>query len=229
MAEQTNPLKREDKKRLVIEMAVLLGVLYLPSELAQLLGTSSFRLGHWSTEEMISRIVLDVPRMLLILYFVYVASADLKKPRFTFDARWDIAIGVLIFCFSRVLWESALTLSYKLPFSLAITVHKWIPPLWVFGLALITIAVSAFYEEMLMRWYVISRLEQIGIRTWAALLASVILFGSVHFYEGYLGMAHASADGLIYGICFVLTRRIWPSVLAHFLWNFILCLQVGHP
>jgi hypothetical protein len=55
-------------------------------------------------------------------------------------------------------------------------------------------------------------------------LLSGVLFGNCHVYQG-VGAARATVvDGLLYDAMFVTCRRLWPCVLAHALWDFVVCI-----
>jgi membrane protease YdiL (CAAX protease family) len=88
--------------------------------------------------------------------------------------------------------------------------HWWTVPL------LILIAVQAgLLEELIVVSYLITRLEQVGWSTAAAVGASAFLRGSYHLYQGFGGFVGNLMLGAFFGIVFARTRRIWPLVIAH--------------
>ena len=78
-----------------------------------------------------------------------------------------------------------------------------------------------FSEELTGRAYLIPRLETVTGATWKAVLLSVVLFGFVHLYKGYVGVIHSVVAATIWAIGFCLTRRIWPVALSHAITDFI--------
>jgi membrane protease YdiL (CAAX protease family) len=77
-----------------------------------------------------------------------------------------------------------------------------------------------FAEELSMRGYLIPRLERVlHSRRWA-LLVSAAFFGFVHLQAGILTVWHAFLSGIVYGIVFMWTRRLWPIAYAHALNDF---------
>jgi membrane protease YdiL (CAAX protease family) len=92
----------------------------------------------------------------------------------------------------------------------------------VFGLFLI---LSGLIDEILMRGMLISGLAMmLGGRPFAAVLIASVLFGSTHiFFEGAstLSLISNSLGGVMYGLAFILTRRIWLGLGLHFAWNFV--------
>jgi membrane protease YdiL (CAAX protease family) len=91
-----------------------------------------------------------------------------------------------------------------------------------FGLFLI---VQSIIDETVMRGMLISGLAlALGGRRIAAVLVAAILFGLTHaFFEGAsaLSVISNSLGGVMYGLAFVLTGRIWLGVGLHFTWNFV--------
>jgi membrane protease YdiL (CAAX protease family) len=64
----------------------------------------------------------------------------------------------------------------------------------------------------------------IGGRRSAAMLVAAFLFGLTHgFFAGAssLSIISNSLGGVMYGLAFVLTGRIWLGVGLHFAWNFV--------
>lgn len=91
-----------------------------------------------------------------------------------------------------------------------------------FGLFLI---LQSVIDETMMRGMLISGLAMIiGGRRSAAMLVGALLFGLTHsFFAGAssLSIISNSLGGIMYGLAFVLTGRIWLGVGLHFAWNFV--------
>ena len=91
-----------------------------------------------------------------------------------------------------------------------------------FGVALV---VQALIDETAMRGMLVSGLALLlDGRRIAAVLVAAILFGLTHaFFEGasVLSVISNSLGGVMYGLAFVLTGRIWLGVGLHFAWNFV--------
>jgi membrane protease YdiL (CAAX protease family) len=84
------------------------------------------------------------------------------------------------------------------------------------AVVLIVLAGSVFFEEVVFRAYFISRFEELFGHSWNAIVVAAILFGIGHYYQGVLGTVTAVIFGVLCGIAFVLTRRLWPSLIAHY-------------
>ncbi len=88
---------------------------------------------------------------------------------------------------------------------------------------------TGFVEELVVRGYLIPRLERLVGATWKAVVISSLVFASWHVYQGVEGTILVVVDGLLYGTMFVSCRRLWPCVLAHALWDgLIFASYVAH-
>jgi uncharacterized protein len=91
-----------------------------------------------------------------------------------------------------------------------------------FGLFLV---VQGIIDETVMRGMLVSGLALLlGGRRIAAVLVAGVLFGMTHaFFAGAtpLSIVSNSLGGVMYGLAFVLTGRIWLGVGLHFAWNWV--------
>jgi membrane protease YdiL (CAAX protease family) len=92
---------------------------------------------------------------------------------------------------------------------------------WTVPVLFLNATEAALLEEVIVLGYLITRLEQVGWSTVAAVGASALLRGSYHLYQGWGGFLGNLAMGLLFGVLFVRWRRTWPFVIAH------LVLDVG--
>jgi membrane protease YdiL (CAAX protease family) len=95
-----------------------------------------------------------------------------------------------------------------------------VPPLghwWTVPALVLNSAQAALLEEVIVLAYLITRLQQLGWSDTAAIVASALLRGSYHLYQGWGGFAANLAMGLLFAWLFTKTRRAWPFVVAHFL------------
>jgi hypothetical protein len=88
----------------------------------------------------------------------------------------------------------------------------WTGPVWVlnsfrFGLT----------EEVIVAGYLLHRLDQLGWSRDRALVASAVLRGSYHLYQGLGGFVGNLAMGLLFGRIYQRTGRTLPLVIAHVL------------
>ncbi len=91
------------------------------------------------------------------------------------------------------------------------------------GWVLLVLAVvgTSFAEELVMRGYLIPRLESLRFSSLSAVLISSALFGAYHIYQGYVAALAVTVTGLLAGALFVHTRRLWPVVIGHLLLDLV--------
>ncbi|MFC7450008.1 CPBP family intramembrane glutamic endopeptidase [Rhodococcus daqingensis] len=90
--------------------------------------------------------------------------------------------------------------------------HWWRLPallLWAFA--------NSGAEEVLVVAYLISRLRRLGWTENSSLLASSLLRGSYHLYQGLGGGIGNVVMGLVLGRYWQRTNRLWPLIIAHWL------------
>ncbi|MGH8860961.1 MAG: CPBP family intramembrane glutamic endopeptidase, partial [Jatrophihabitantaceae bacterium] len=76
---------------------------------------------------------------------------------------------------------------------------------------------NGFSEEIVVVAFMLTRLRQAGWTSERALIASALLRGSYHLYQGIGGFLGNLVMGLIFGWWFQRTGRVLPLVIAHFL------------
>lgn len=83
----------------------------------------------------------------------------------------------------------------------------------------LTIAVSGmangFAEELVMRSWLIPKLEEVMKSPVAAVGITSWFFGVCHLYQGIASASMVLAIGIVFGAYFVCFRRFWPLVIAH--------------
>ncbi len=97
-----------------------------------------------------------------------------------------------------------------------------------FVLVLVAYVASGFVQELVMRAYLIVRLERLLRSTALAIVVTSVLFASYHLYQGVTPAIGAAVGGFVYAIWFCSFRRLWPLCLAHALGNLITYLGSGH-
>ena len=82
-------------------------------------------------------------------------------------------------------------------------------------LTVMFIWLNPFFEELLVRAFLITEMEQIYQSTTLAVFVSVVLQASYHLYQGLpAALIHASTF-LMFSIYFIRRRRILPIIMAH--------------
>lgn len=83
-------------------------------------------------------------------------------------------------------------------------------------------AATAFWEEVVFRG-VVFRIVEEGTGTWVALLVSAVAFGLVHLGNEHVTLRAVATTALVAGVflggVYVLTRRLWLAIGAHYAVN----------
>jgi uncharacterized protein len=93
-------------------------------------------------------------------------------------------------------------------------------PLWFRAVQAVLIAVTAgVTEEIVVRGYAQTRLEQLRAPAAMILLGPTALWAVLHVYQGLGAALTIFGLGLMYAWYFQRTRRLWPLILAHILFD----------
>ncbi|WP_338559979.1 CPBP family intramembrane glutamic endopeptidase [Erwinia sp. E_sp_B04_7] len=93
-------------------------------------------------------------------------------------------------------------------------------PEWLGAFMLANLFFVSLAEEALFRGYLQQRLSQKLGNLWGLLLASM-LFGLAHIAGGPMLVCFATLAGLIYGLAWLWSGRLWVSTLMHFAFNLL--------
>ncbi len=86
---------------------------------------------------------------------------------------------------------------------------------WRVPVLLAVAVANALAEELLVVGYLITRLRQLGSGEGGAVLASAVLRGSYHLYQGFGGFVGNLVMGIVFGRVWQRTHRLWPLIAAH--------------
>jgi membrane protease YdiL (CAAX protease family) len=76
---------------------------------------------------------------------------------------------------------------------------------------------NGWAEEVVVVAYLLTRLRQFRVNPVTALVASSVLRGAYHLYQGFGAGLGNLVMGLIFGYVWQRTGRLWPLIIAHFL------------
>jgi uncharacterized protein len=80
---------------------------------------------------------------------------------------------------------------------------------------------AALQEEVIVVGFLFARLDDLRWKPWAVILASAVLRGSYHLYQGFGGFVGNAIMGVVFGLVYRRYGRIAPLVVAHFLLDFV--------
>jgi uncharacterized protein len=86
---------------------------------------------------------------------------------------------------------------------------------WRVPMLLLVAFANGWAEEIIVVGYLLTRLEQLGVRSWPALVWSSLLRGGYHLYQGFGAGLGNVAMGLVFGYTWQRTGRLWPLIIAH--------------
>lgn len=74
---------------------------------------------------------------------------------------------------------------------------------------------NGWAEEIIVVGFLLTRLRQLNVHPLVALLASSLLRGAYHLYQGWSAGLGNFAMGLVFGYVWQRTGRLWPLIIAH--------------
>jgi uncharacterized protein len=74
---------------------------------------------------------------------------------------------------------------------------------------------NGWAEEVIVVGYLLTRLEQLDVRPAAAVACSALLRGAYHLYQGFGAGLGNLAMGVVFGLVWRRTGRLWPLIIAH--------------
>ena len=69
----------------------------------------------------------------------------------------------------------------------------------VYDLPAVNAALNSLATVLLVVGYVLTRLGELGVKRWWAILASAVLRGSYHLYQGFGGFIGNAVMGMVFG------------------------------
>jgi uncharacterized protein len=86
---------------------------------------------------------------------------------------------------------------------------------WRIPVLLFTAFANGWAEEVIVVAFLLTRLRQLGVNTVTALLASSLLRGAYHLYQGFSAGLGNIVMGLVFAYVWRRTGRLWPLIIAH--------------
>ena len=120
---------------------------------------------------------------------------------------------------------------YLLGRTLGISVQVAPSPLdtfwWTVPVLLLSAARAGITEEVIVIGYLFARLRDLGWGRWQIIIASALLRGTYHLYQGFGAFIGNVLMGLLFGWLYTRTGRVLPFVIAHFAIDAV--IFVGYP
>jgi uncharacterized protein len=86
---------------------------------------------------------------------------------------------------------------------------------WRIPVLIVTAFANGWAEEVIVVAFLLTRLRQLRVNPVAALLASGLLRGAYHLYQGFSAGLGNIVMGLVFAYVWQRTGRLWPLIIAH--------------
>ncbi len=160
-------------------------------------------------------IVFPLVPVVLVLYLMRLSrnshelGFDLRRPGF--DLSRGLGMAALIGLPGLAFYFVARELGFNTNVAPANLTEQWWTILVLVGLAVM----NGVLEEVIMLGYLFTRLRQLAWGVWAIVLASAVLRGTYHLYQGFGGFVGNLVMGIVFGLAYLRWRRVGPLVAAH--------------
>ena len=81
------------------------------------------------------------------------------------------------------------------------------------------VLLNAFYEELIVRAYLMTELAALTRSVGCAVVVSSFFQGFYHLYQGWQPALQATVTFLLFSLFYAWSKRIWPVILAHLIWD----------
>jgi membrane protease YdiL (CAAX protease family) len=98
---------------------------------------------------------------------------------------------------------------------------------WTIPVLLAAAVQAGLLEEVIAVGYLSERLHDLGWHVWAIIVASAVLRGSYHLYQGIGPFVGNVVMGLVFAWLYQRTRRVMPLVVAHSLMDAFVFVGYG--
>lgn len=170
---------------------------------------------------LVDAIQITVPLLLIVsLSKEPWSRLGIVRPRWIVDA----LVGCFIYFASYWAYHFALSFLPSSIFQRVAAANTAPEGIAEYCLLAVACAVGGFSQELVMRGYLIARLERLLGSTWLPVLITSLLHASYHLYQGVVPTIGQAAIGVVLAVSFCLTRRLWPLCVAHALANFVFYL-----
>ena len=88
-------------------------------------------------------------------------------------------------------------------------------PWWHIPVLILLAFANGWAEEVIVVGFLLTRLQQLRVNPVVALVATSLLRGAYHLYQGWGAGLGNAAMGLVFGYAWRRTGRLWPLVIAH--------------
>ncbi|MGV0714875.1 CPBP family intramembrane glutamic endopeptidase [Mycolicibacterium sp. XJ662] len=135
----------------------------------------------------------------------------LGLPRWRPDVLGGIGLAALIGVPGLALYQIARILGLNASVEPAELYDTW----WRIPVLLLVSFANGWAEEVIVVGFLLTRLRQLRVNPVVAVVASSVLRGLYHLYQGFGAGLGNVAMGLVFGYAYLRTGRLWPLIIAH--------------
>ena len=146
---------------------------------------------------------------------------DLRKPGK--DMLWGFGIFMVIGVFGLAFYIAAVNMGINTQVKPANLAEQW----WTVPILIARAVMNGVLEEVVMIGYLFTRWAQRGANMWVILVASAVIRGGYHLYQGWGGFIGNLVMGLIFGVIYFRVKRVMPLVIVHTLLDLFAFLGAG--
>ncbi|MCA1782894.1 MAG: CPBP family intramembrane glutamic endopeptidase [Dermatophilaceae bacterium] len=140
---------------------------------------------------------------------------DLRRPA------QDVLLGLGLTAVIGLPGLGLYVLSRELGMNTTIAAANLVDVWWAVPVLVLAAVQNAVLEEVVMIGYLFRRWAQAGWGTWQIIVASALIRGTYHLYQGVGGFVGNAVMGLVFGWLYTRTRRVMPLVIAHALLDIV--------
>jgi membrane protease YdiL (CAAX protease family) len=138
-------------------------------------------------------------------------SIGVDRPRWRPDLLGGLGLAALIGLPGLALYQIARVLGMNADVEPAELYDTW----WRIPVLLLTALANGWAEEVIVIGYLVTRLRQLRVSPVTAVVATSVLRGLYHLYQGFGAGLGNLAMGLVFGYVYLRTGRLWPLIVAH--------------
>lgn len=165
----------------------------------------------------------------ILCYFVFrqgnpAAAHGLRADRCGRQLGWGVLawIGIYVYILATMLAFAALLMATS---DAQAEIQKRVEfakklPLYDPWLMLVLLSAVAIHEELLFRGLLLPLLRRATGRWWAAIGLSSVLFGVLHFPQGWIAALQITGVSIVLSLFFIASRSVSSVILAHFLFDY---------
>ena len=139
----------------------------------------------------------------------------------------DVLAGVALAAVIGVPGLAFFAATRLLGITLNVQASSGFPYWWSVAILVLSALRAALTEEIIVVGYLFTRLRELGWRPWTVIIASALLRGSYHLYQGWGPFVGNAVMGVVFGWCYTRWGRTMPLVIAHAILDVV--SFVGYP